>query len=87
MLHLRHHCQLGSDIFISRTKSFSIIVVVLFFCTYRWSAKSGQISTVCGTVDSGSALVFNSAGLRELTTPDIDTTVAAEVQFYLMIGK
>ena len=53
---------------------------------YRWNATGGKLSTACGILDSGAALVFSNAGVRELTTPDMDTTVANEVHFYLMIG-
>jgi reelin len=76
------------------SKIFTVVVkpLVLVNATFDtalpagWNATSGQVSTVCGSVDSGPALVFNGAGSRELNTPDMDTTVAAEVQFYLMIG-
>lgn len=85
---LIHLYQLGKTILSQREKRVVLLDIVCFYdhVIYRWTATGGQVSTQCGSVDNGSALVFSNAGTRELTTPNMDTTVAAEVQFYLMIG-
>ena len=62
------------------------MVLTSICLVHRWTVTGGELLTECGTLDSGSALVFRHAGVRELTTPDMDITVANEVQFYLMIG-
>lgn len=64
------------------TLSFLLLVDVV-----RWDVSGAVISTECGTLESGSSVVFLRDGERRLCTPYMDTTGYGNLRFYFSMGE
>ncbi|MEE6481362.1 hypothetical protein FKM82_012840 [Ascaphus truei] len=51
-----------------------------------WEITGAVIGTECGTIESGSSLVFLKDGERKLCTPYMDTTGYGNLRFYFSMG-
>ncbi|KAM4036706.1 reelin isoform 2-T2 [Anomaloglossus baeobatrachus] len=51
-----------------------------------WEISGAAIGTECGTIESGSSLVFMKDGERKLCTPYMDTTGYGNLRFYFNMG-
>lgn len=54
---------------------------------YRWDIFGAVIGTECGTLESGSAMVFLRDGERKICTPYMDTTGYGNLRFYFSMGE
>lgn len=53
----------------------------------RWDIFGAVIGTECGTLESGSAMVFLRDGERKICTPYMDTTGYGNLRFYFSMGE
>eukprot|EP00117_Sycon_ciliatum_P026128 scpid3764/ scgid21521/ Neurogenic locus Notch protein; Processed neurogenic locus Notch protein len=74
-------CQIAPALSTSFTESFSSTVGSIFA-----ESVGGRIASVCGTVYSGSSLVFTGTGTRYAVTTDLDTRPSTTLSFYIAIG-
>ncbi|XP_077972003.1 reelin-like isoform X1 [Styela clava] len=57
-----------------------------------WNLLGGSVASSavdkagCGPMSSGFYMHFHKAGVRKLSTPDLDTSLGGQIQFYIRIG-
>lgn len=59
----------------------------LLVAVLRWDVSGAVIGTECGTLESGSSIVFLREGERKLCTPYMDTTGYGNLRFYFSMGE
>lgn len=66
---------------------FISCVLLHLLCLSRWDIFGAVIGTECGTLESGSAMVFLRDGERKICTPYMDTTGYGNLRFYFSMGE